>query len=314
MITVEVGQRLAQARTEQQMSLEDISNQLKLHTGQLQALESGDWSLLPHDALATGFLRQYANLLAVDVEETLTRLKSDAFNVKQPLTFPDPGIAPNRKWAIAAAVLFVILFIAWNVMDHRTETAPQPIPETPQIEASKPTILPPITPKHQPEPPLHAPATKAENVPTIDATQQPAPSSKPLPTPSIVPIAGKQVAPYQEREKAQIAPKSAEITPQIPTEHATAAHMYRFIAGNERVWLNVSLLLADGSSQTYRDVILRPTHSIEINRDEDSLLFSCGNAGALKIEVDGITRFDFGQLGPRGMVLRHHTITAVTKK
>ena len=97
MIAVEVGQRLTQARSEQQLSLEEVSDQLKLRITQLQALESGDWSSLPHDALATGFLRQYAKLLSVDVEDTLARLKSEPLNFKPPHPFPDPGIAPSWR-------------------------------------------------------------------------------------------------------------------------------------------------------------------------------------------------------------------------
>jgi len=313
MITVEAGQRLMQARTEQQLSLEEVSDQLKLHTSQLQALESGDWSLLPHDALATGFLRQYARLLSVDVEDTLTRLKSEPLNLKSPHTFPDPGIAPSWRWATAAAVLFVVLLIGWNTMDRHADTSPPPMEETPQIEPSQPVIAESAKPEPQPSvSPPHAP-TPAIQAPVAITTKPSLSTIDPLPTPAILPKTGIQLAPYQEDPKARVPPKKAESTPTLPTEHA-AMHLYRFIAGNERVWLNIALPQADGSSKTYRDIILRPTHSLEVNLSEDSLIFSCGNAGALKIEVDGVTRFDFGQLGAKGMVLRHRKLTATRQK
>ena len=121
-ILVEVGNTLKSARDRKNLSIDSIASDLKLRKVYLQALEDGDWSSIPGEVYALGFLRQYAHYLQLDLDERIKQLKSGNYQLTKPLTFPDPPIAPKRSWMIAAALLFIILFIGFNIW------APDPAP------------------------------------------------------------------------------------------------------------------------------------------------------------------------------------------
>lgn len=111
----QVGERLLAARKKRQLSMEDAAGQLNIRITYLRALESGDWHEMPEDVYALGFLRQYARFLQADIDDLVRLLQNDELHLSRPFTVPDPAIAPKRQWAVAAAVLFVVLLIAFNI-------------------------------------------------------------------------------------------------------------------------------------------------------------------------------------------------------
>ena len=66
-----LGRRLAEAREAQGLSVEDISNRLRLSPRQIKALEEDDFTLLPDAMITRGFIRNYARLLELDPEPLL---------------------------------------------------------------------------------------------------------------------------------------------------------------------------------------------------------------------------------------------------
>ncbi len=308
MITIEVGQRLRLAREEQGITLEQLSDQLKLSLRQLTALEEGDWSRLPNDTIALAFLRQYARHLGVDVADSVEQLKSDALRIHQPLTFPDPAIAPNRKWAIATAALFVLLLLGWNLFDTHDEQPEAEAPPLPEAQAqhaatpSQPTAAPKSAAPHSPEPsptppPRHAAAPRQQS-----KAPPPAAPNKPVkPVAAIAPT----MTPYQAAPKQT--PVVVPVSSATTSPYAAPAHHHEFSlqAGDARVWLLVEVPDGQGGKKRYREVILRPHHSIEIVREEPVIFISVGNAALLRVTYEGKTLYDFGQLGKRGRVVRH---------
>jgi hypothetical protein len=116
----EIGQKLLLARETRGEQLSIVVRKLKLREFHLQALESGNWDCLPDDVYALGFLRQYANYLALDLEDEIRRIKNDEYILTRPLTFPDPPVAPSYKWAWIAGTAFVILFVTFNILNQDT--------------------------------------------------------------------------------------------------------------------------------------------------------------------------------------------------
>lgn len=51
----ELGDLLRQAREEQQMTIEEISEKTKIRTAYLEAIEAGDQSALPDEVYVRGF-------------------------------------------------------------------------------------------------------------------------------------------------------------------------------------------------------------------------------------------------------------------
>jgi cytoskeleton protein RodZ len=58
-----IGKFLKEQREVQQLSIADISESLCLRKSLITAIESGNWSLLPHEVYVKGYLKEYAHLL-----------------------------------------------------------------------------------------------------------------------------------------------------------------------------------------------------------------------------------------------------------
>src|SRR5450759_3159445 len=63
-----VGETLRRERMKRNLQLEEISNELKISTRLLQAIESDQYDKLPSGLFSKSFVRQYARLLGLDEE------------------------------------------------------------------------------------------------------------------------------------------------------------------------------------------------------------------------------------------------------
>jgi cytoskeletal protein RodZ len=117
----ELAQCLKSTRKGKNLKLEEIALTLKLRTSYLESLESADWSAMPGEVYAIGFLKQYAAFLDLDISDSIEKLKTGQYKLTKPLTFPDPPIAPNKTWVIVAALLFVVALIVFNLFNDSGE-------------------------------------------------------------------------------------------------------------------------------------------------------------------------------------------------
>ncbi|MCL6453422.1 MAG: DUF4115 domain-containing protein [Alicyclobacillus sp.] len=62
----ELGAALRRQRLSLGMELEDVEERTKIRRRYLEALEAGDWSILPGDVYARGFVRAYAECVGLD--------------------------------------------------------------------------------------------------------------------------------------------------------------------------------------------------------------------------------------------------------
>jgi len=331
MVTIEVGQRLRLAREAQKLSLASVTENIKLRPIQLEALESGCWQHLPHETLALAFLRQYAAYLNVDINDTLQKLKSDSLSFHQPLTFPDPAIAPSRKWATAAAVLFVLLLLVWNLLGSGGGVPLPAVVESSLVGVVEPGLLadPPTTAT-----PSVAPVRRERAVvptPAVTPTPAPTPVAPPAPVtvveaqPKVMAVASVPVKPasstMKEKPAAVVASVAVQAQPQPvdPPKNVAAlpatngVHEFSFQAAKDRVWLLLETPDGKGGRKRFREVIIRPHHSIEVVREDGVLFVSVGNAGAIKITYEGKTLYGFGKFGRRGTVIRHRKVEAPSK-
>ncbi len=84
-----LGIWLRRARENQQLSLADVEKALRIRRRYLQALEVGDYTALPGEIQARGFLRNYARFLRLPVEEAVSRYDADLHGVPvQPRSRP----------------------------------------------------------------------------------------------------------------------------------------------------------------------------------------------------------------------------------
>lgn len=67
----ELGRILREKRESLGLSLDDVEDKTKIRKRYVEALESGDWSVLPGRVYARGFVRSYAEVLGLDGVELL---------------------------------------------------------------------------------------------------------------------------------------------------------------------------------------------------------------------------------------------------
>ncbi len=84
----EFGANLRAERERKGISLEEVSNRLKIHVRMLRALEEGDREHFPHAAYAKGFIRSYAGYLGLSSEEIAEALGSISAFSQSPTFVP----------------------------------------------------------------------------------------------------------------------------------------------------------------------------------------------------------------------------------
>jgi len=273
-LLLEIGRKLSQARESAGESLEEAVRKLKLQKRHLLALEQGDWNNMPDDVYMLGFLRQYGQYLHVDLAAEIERLKHDQYALTKPLTFPDPPVAPSRRWAWLAGIAFVLLFILFNISTQKSTSHA-------------------INPQH----PEKAAEPARKSLAVADSTPSAAPPSSPA------------AAHTSHMQKPDDPPPSGQITTVVPTgavPNKSVMHHFRFDAVNAPVWLQISMPdpATAGKGTLLKEVLLQSGFHTSINEKTSVLWITCGNAPALRIHVDGHIYAEAGTLGAGKKVLR----------
>ncbi len=187
------GERLAAARREKQISVVEISKELHLDEHKVRALERNEFDAVGAPVFAKGYLRKYAQLVGVPVEDVLLdyytlQPAEDMPPVVGPVRRPVRELHPGR-WLLLLLVLAVIGSAYWwffvrepsspvPARDASRPTLPDAPPERVEPEPSE-SLSPPIaepdpaaeasaTPdaaSRSPEPAVTAPATRADMAP-----------------------------------------------------------------------------------------------------------------------------------------------------
>ena len=117
-----VGERLRLAREAKGLSLEDVARQTRIPVRHLEHIEREEWDALPAITYSVGFARSYANTIDLDgarigaeVRELLGGARAGGTTAAAYYEPADPARVPPRSLAIAAAVIAVLLVIAYLV-------------------------------------------------------------------------------------------------------------------------------------------------------------------------------------------------------
>ncbi|GAV19823.1 hypothetical protein MMIC_P0781 [Mariprofundus micogutta] len=272
----QIGSKLITARESRGEKLEQAVRTLKLQKSHLQALEDGRWEQLPDQVYALGFLRQYAKHLNLDISKELEQLSDAQYRLTKPLTFPDPPVAPSRKWAWLSGIAFVLLFVIFNIMNSGDDEH---------------EIITAVTPESnvfsEPAAPASEPASS--RLDESFAEEKPA-TVEPAPHKVVVDLSEEQVKPAKAKKK-----------------QAAAVHLYRFEAATGAVWMQV---YAANESDTakgklLKEVLLQQGQYSTIRQAGESLWINCGNALSLRVKVDGKIVADTGTLGGGKKILRN---------
>ncbi len=116
-----IGQRLKEAREEQDLTIEKAFEATRIRMQYLQALEADDLSVMPSPVQARGYLRNYAEYLGLDVAKLLDELREA--NTQKPL---DVVIGPADASPVEVTPIL----------------EPTPVAEPAPVEATTPLIKP----------------------------------------------------------------------------------------------------------------------------------------------------------------------------
>jgi len=133
------GERLAEARREQQITILEVAKELHLDEPKVRALERNDFEMLGAPVFAKGHLRKYAQLVGVDEDDVFT----DYYTMTRAEAMPPivasrrmirQGISPG-PWIGGIAVILVAAAAYWWLA-LREAPAPVAPPQSEQPQAA----------------------------------------------------------------------------------------------------------------------------------------------------------------------------------
>lgn len=177
-----LGNYLRQERERQRVSLHEIAAATKIQVRFLEALEHDHYDRLPAVPFVVGFLRAYAQYLALDMDGILAAYRAllRAPEEPEPVAPPTPPapsfasrFAPFKMaGSVVALGLCVVVVVAWlgpsRQEGERTVPAPVPVPRSAETAPSpppSPASVPPVAGRDLPRPTPPA-------VPTVTAPLQ----------------------------------------------------------------------------------------------------------------------------------------------
>lgn len=149
-----LGPFLAQTRKARGLSINDVAENLHLEQRVIQAIENDDKAALPPTIFVQGYLRNYAKLLNLPVEQVLAHYRAQPDTQPAPLLYSEvirqPQVGSGRGWfklmSLIIAIGLPVLSGLWYYNTHIQPETPKALDEMPAIsETVQP--LPPIADK-----------------------------------------------------------------------------------------------------------------------------------------------------------------------
>jgi cytoskeleton protein RodZ len=146
------GERLAEARRAQQISVNEIAKELHLDEPKVRALERNEFQLLGAPVFAKGHLKKYAQLVNVDPDDVLT----DYYQLNRSASAP-PVISIRGKqrrelspgpWIVVIVVIVIVATAYWWFTSRPVTVDPdtpatqqqEQLPAEPDIDVDQPTV------------------------------------------------------------------------------------------------------------------------------------------------------------------------------
>ena len=127
----QAGERLAEARRKQQITVVEVAKELHLDERKVRALESNDFEVLGAPVFAKGHLRKYAQLVGVSIDDVM----ADYYQLNRSAGMP-PVVGKVRKpareirfgpWLAAVIVIIVVAAAYWYFVARAPEPSPRPV-------------------------------------------------------------------------------------------------------------------------------------------------------------------------------------------
>lgn len=111
------GNFLAEKRTSKKISIAKAARDLKIKKEHLQAIEEGNWQILPEPTFVKGFIKSYAKYLGLDSAHTLALYRREFDEAKYPQK--ESPIKKDRRFMLTPnkviTTVFVVCVIAFII-------------------------------------------------------------------------------------------------------------------------------------------------------------------------------------------------------
>lgn len=192
-----VGEQLSAARKACSLEVIDVAQTLKLGARQVEALENGDWDLLPGQTFIRGIVRNYARLVQIDYAPLMVQLDQILKKPDDTLKLPEAKVSSMPRGAsfgpprrdrlvvifglllvIAAALAYFLLAKDLSSLRDSAQAtidslAQKDVPEPGADQSGKPSVEPVFPPGATAQQVMNPQASG----PLEPATQEAAPAS-----------------------------------------------------------------------------------------------------------------------------------------
>jgi cytoskeleton protein RodZ len=292
-----IGEFFKQVRDTKGLTLDDVALKTRIHPDFLIALEEGNFTKLPDQVFAKGFVRSYARSLGLDEEDAMRRFEGSAgaFYEKQAerevlrlkQAEDDRRKKTNRKVVLAAIAVALLGLILLMSREHTPVAPPRP-----PADIEPPAITPPRGPTSSES------SDKANSVVrNLDIERSAAAStaaSKTLPPASISTVTAIPTV-REEVVSPSVSPNDPLLV-DTPSDGLLALA----IEALELTWVVVQV--DNGSPE---EALMRPGERVQW-KASDRFTLTLGNAGGVRVELNGKEQGPFGNSGKvaRAIVLK----------
>ncbi len=310
-----IGLTLHEARQQRNLTLEDVEKDTKIRVRYLEAMERGDYAVLPGAVYAQGFLKTYANYLNLDGEKLAQNLK-DRPETSRPTAGPEetrisrgsrlndrPGAGRLRRrrngilprvsplviiGSVLALILLTVVVGGLYFIGLRASSTP----DNPAPNAQVAENAPDSNQNNNASPNLAAGTTAETTNEPIPGTSENVESVEP---------SGQQTSPQgtQEAGQTEASPNGAsdetqdgQTSPSAPPGPPPAETLTMEVRVENNIsWLNIEV---DGNAEFVQ--VAEPGF-VQTFEGEESITVWSGNAGAVFLSVNGQ---DYGRFGGSG--------------
>jgi cytoskeleton protein RodZ len=292
-----IGEFFKQVRDTKGLTLDDVALKTRIHPDFLIALEEGNFTKLPDQVFAKGFVRSYARSLGLDEEDAMRRFEGSAgaFYEKQAerevlrlkQAEDDRRKKTNRKVVLAAIAVALLGLILLMSREHTPVAPPRP-----PADIEPPAITPPRGPTSSES------SDKANSVVrNLDIERSAAAStaaSKTLPPASISTVTAIPTV-REEVVSPSVSPNDPLLV-DTPSDGLLALA----IEALELTWVVVQV-----DSGSPEEALMRPGERVQW-KASDRFTLTLGNAGGVRVELNGKEQGPFGNSGKvaRDIVLK----------
>ncbi|HLS09571.1 helix-turn-helix domain-containing protein [Lentibacillus sp.] len=146
---MEIGERLKEAREEKNLSLESLQETTKIQKRYLEAIEQGNFKILPGTFYARAFIKEYAAAVGLDPNELLEEYKAEVPQPEEESTAQYSHIRRSRKdnnptrntnvfsfipTVIVVLLVIGIIFVIWLFLQGSMSEENSADPVEPQEE------------------------------------------------------------------------------------------------------------------------------------------------------------------------------------